>query len=149
MTVLPAQTLQKQIHGAELRRQKIEVDIQRLLQYLRTHDKELVALLWGGIFPEVFQKEPFLFCAVRHEKLRVEQHHPAVGKLVPQESGQCLCFFYCVHDHTRASSLCKSRRQQMRESVLLRKGQLQNRCGAESESVRWYARVPCVQVSRG
>ena len=46
-----------------------------------------------------------------------------VGKLIPQESGQCLCFFYCVHDHTRASSLCKSRRQQMRESVLLRKGQ--------------------------
>ena len=124
MSVLAADPLQEKIHGAELGRHEIEVDVERLLEHLCAHHNQPVPLCRRGMLAEALEQQFFPFCAVGHEKLRVKQNNLAVRQGISQDTGKGLRLFHCVEDHAGASAVLKRVLQKRRELALGRDGDL-------------------------
>ena len=118
VAVFPPNPLEKQVHRTELCYQKVKVNVQRLLQHLGPHHNQPVPLFWSRSFPQAFQQDPLLLCAIRHEKLGVEQNHLIFRHLFLKQVRNRLGFFYRVDNDTRAAALCQSFLQQLGKGVL-------------------------------
>ena len=107
MSVQTADTLQKQVHRAQVGRQQIEIQIKRLLDDLRADNDEPIPLRRRRILADEPQKLLLAPCAVRHHELRMEHEYTHPRQCRPQPRGGLLRPAHGIDDHACAAAVRK------------------------------------------
>ena len=104
VSVQPSDSLEQKVHRAKFGHHNVEIEVERLLEHLRSDDYQTAARIRRRILSDALQNQLLTVCALGHYELRVHHYNFAFRKLRAELFGDFLRLLHRVDDHSGASA---------------------------------------------